>query len=545
MKDMKKNKIWAWLIAICLIISSIPLSIQATVAESADTKLSMCVTCGGASVNEIKEGDILSVTVSLDYFQSSVTDDKDPLITTMQFFIPFDESIFEYVDDSMGNGHINAVNNTSGKFLDVNVDGNTIKAAAVYKDIATGALEETYYGYDLFSFELKVKENVDTTEVAELGFTNVILKNMDLEEPYTNIAEKISFTVAEPECEHIGGTATCTKLAECEVCGEAYGSLNEHNHTGTAEVRNAYDATCGKSGYTGDIHCSDCGKILLNGSYTEATGIHDWNDGEVEIEPTITTAGTMLYICKECGATKREEIPKLEQNPNPNPDPDEPCEHTGGTATCKDQAVCVLCGEAYGYLDGNNHIGEIEIRNGSEATCIEYGYTGDTYCKDCGELILTGSTVEPTGEHDWNAGEVVKEATTTEAGEKLYTCLVCKEMKSEEIPKLEVTPDPEPEPEPTPEIKIGKPQITVKNSGSKKVKITWKKVKNVTGYQVYRATAKKGKYKLVKTIKGKSFTNKGLKKGKRYYYKVRAYKNINGEKIYGAYSKVKSVKVKK
>ena len=35
-----------------------------------------------------------------------------------------------------------------------------------------------------------------------------------------------------------------------------------------------------------------------------------------------------------------------------------------------------------------------EIRNQREATCKEKGYTGDTYCKDCGEKLASGTTIE-------------------------------------------------------------------------------------------------------------------------------------------------------
>ena len=74
------------------------------------------------------------------------------------------------------------------------------------------------------------------------------------------------------------------------------------------------------------------------------------------------------------------------------------------------------------------------------------------------------------------------------------------------------------------------------------------KDKNANGYVVYRATKKNGKYAAVKTInKGKTvtFTNKNLKKGKTYYYKIKAYKKVNGKKALGQFSAVKSVKIKK
>ena len=89
---------------------------------------------------------------------------------------------------------------------------------------------------------------------------------------------------------------------------------------------------------------------------------------------------------------------------------------------------------------------------------------------------------------------------------------------------------------------------SVKNSASKTAKITWEKVSGASGYEIYRATSKNGQYKKVTTIKKGgtvSYKNTKLKKGKTYYYKVRAYRTVNGKKVYGAYSSVKSVKIKK
>ena len=45
-----------------------------------------------------------------------------------------------------------------------------------------------------------------------------------------------------------------------------------------------------------------------------------------------------------------------------------------------------------------------EVRNAAEATCTEAGYTGDTYCVDCGELITEGEAIDALG-HDYVNGE--------------------------------------------------------------------------------------------------------------------------------------------
>lgn len=58
---------------------------------------------------------------------------------------------------------------------------------------------------------------------------------------------------------------------------------------------------------------------------------------------------------------------------------------------------------------------------------------------------------------------------------------------------------------------------------------------------VYQSTKKGSGYNKVKTIKKGntvSYTTKKLKKNKKYYYKVRAYRTVNGKKVYGAYSSV-------
>ncbi|MCQ4636615.1 hypothetical protein NE619_07725 [Anaerovorax odorimutans] len=87
--------------------------------------------------------------------------------------------------------------------------------------------------------------------------------------------------------------------------------------------------------------------------------------------------------------------------------------------------------------------------------------------------------------------------------------------------------------------KLSKPKLTNHAASSTSIKNTWNKVKGAKGYEVYRSTKAKGKYKKVKTIKkGKtvSWTNKKLKKNKKYYYKVRAYKMVKGKKKYSKFS---------
>ena len=89
---------------------------------------------------------------------------------------------------------------------------------------------------------------------------------------------------------------------------------------------------------------------------------------------------------------------------------------------------------------------------------------------------------------------------------------------------------------------------TVTSKKKRSVYLRWKKQKYAGGYEIYRGTGKKKGYKKVKTIKGGSkvsWTDKKVKGGKTYYYKIRAYRKIGGKKSVSGFSKVKRVKVKK
>lgn len=86
--------------------------------------------------------------------------------------------------------------------------------------------------------------------------------------------------------------------------------------------------------------------------------------------------------------------------------------------------------------------------------------------------------------------------------------------------------------------------VKVVNNKKKTVTITWKKTKNADGYVVYAATKKTGTYKAIKTIsssKVTKYTDKKVKKGKTYYYCVRAFYKNGNKKVY---SKQYSAKVK-
>ena len=95
---------------------------------------------------------------------------------------------------------------------------------------------------------------------------------------------------------------------------------------------------------------------------------------------------------------------------------------------------------------------------------------------------------------------------------------------------------------------VGKTKITSGKSSKGKVTLKWQKVNDAAGYVVYRSTKKGSGYtKIAEITKGSTvkYTDKTAKKGKKYYYKVRAVKaNEAGVDVFSAYSAAKAVKVK-
>ena len=203
------------------------------------------------------------------------------------------------------------------------------------------------------------------------------------ETPKTDHTYDDGTVTKKPTCIETGiKTYTCTVCQKTKT--EEIPAIG-HQHT---EIRNKKEATCTETGYTGDTYCKDCGTKLSSGEVISKKA-HDYEVKDRQ-KPTCTTDGYVLSVCKACGDEKQEVLPAT----------------------------------------GHQHT---EIRNKKEATCKAEGYTGDMYCKDCGEKLSDGKTIAKTTEHTWDAGKVTKAATCTEKGVKTYTCTVCGATKTEEI----------------------------------------------------------------------------------------------------------------
>ena len=224
-----------------------------------------------------------------------------------------------------------------------------------------------------------------------------------------------------------GGTATCTEKAKCAVCGAEYGDVLGHDFT---------------TSWTHDDNehwkqCSRCDK-------KDDVGPHTWDNGTITTAPTCTKAGEETYSCTKCGATKIEPIPATGHRWKSEWTSDathhwhecanESCdvtdnagkngyaEHSGGKATCKDKAICEICGDSYGSLDPNNHT-DLKHIDAKAATAAEEGNIAYWYCdgykkyfsdKDGTKEIakadtvtakLPGGTVKPSADKSPQTGD--------------------------------------------------------------------------------------------------------------------------------------------
>lgn len=107
-------------------------------------------------------------------------------------------------------------------------------------------------------------------------------------------------------------------------------------------------------------------------------------------------------------------------------------------------------------------------------------------------------------------------------------------------PSMVATNPPVPTKSPSRYFTNKRPVVNIKTSSANSHKLSWKKIAGATGYSVYKSTSQTGTYSLYKNVKGNSVTVKKLKKGKKYYYVVIAYKKTKGLLSYSKTSKVVS-----
>ena len=209
------------------------------------------------------------------------------------------------------------------------------------------------------------------------------------------------------KAEHSGGTATCTQRATCTVCGAEYGDALGHDFT---------------TSWTHDDneHWKQCSRCDAKDDVSP----HTWDSGTVTTAPTCTKAGEETYSCTECGATKTEPIDATGHSwksdwtsdathhwhecANENCDVTDNAgkngyaEHSGGKATCTQNAVCEFCKASYGSPDQNNHT-DLKHIDAKAATAAEEGNIAYWYCDGCKKYFSDAAATK----------EITKAATVT------------------------------------------------------------------------------------------------------------------------------------
>ena len=206
---------------------------------------------------------------------------------------------------------------------------------------------------------------------------------------------------------HSGGTATCTQRATCTVCGAEYGDALGHDFTTSW----AHDD---------NMHWKQCSRCDAKDDVSP----HTWDSGTVTTAPTCTKAGKKTYSCTKCGATKTEPIDATGHSwksdwtsdathhwhecANENCDVTDNAgkngyaEHSGGKATCTQNAVCEICKASYGSLDPNNHT-DLKHIDAKAATAAEEGNIAYWYCDGCKKYFSDAAATK----------EITKAATVT------------------------------------------------------------------------------------------------------------------------------------
>lgn len=134
----------------------------------------------------------------------------------------------------------------------------------------------------------------------------------------------------------------------------------------------------------GKLTASDARSILRASVNLEELHVHKFTKREVIKEATCTEKGLVKLTC-ECGESKTEEIP----------------------------------------VNPNNHKGETVTKNAKKATCCEEGYSGDIYCKACGNLIEKGQVIaKDSANHSGGTEKTEIKATCCSVGYK--DAVICK-----------------------------------------------------------------------------------------------------------------------
>lgn len=460
--------------------------------------------------------------------------------------------------NSLNNGTTKPGDNTSERWTNWN-NRTTSATVAITFTWATAQLLSSanmYYYIDNCSNvpeSLKFEYSLNGTDFKEVAFTDETTETYSLGESHTYTFEKVINPVALKITftQQDGTTGNhCVGLTEVELM----------TYAATLEA-NSSAALSGISVDGNPLESFDADILEYNADGNEITVTSDENVG-ITVLPVCENVVRILTIAED-GNDSRTYTVTLTSMPT--------CSHENTEirntkeATCTEEGYtgdtyCTECRELVTSGEVIPAAGHATVfQNEKEATCTETGYTGDKICTICRETVETGTVIPALG-HSYNDGVVTKEATTEEEGVKTYTCTVCGNTKTESIPKLE----PEPEAKLVPEVTL----TVAKSSTSGKISLTGKfedytnqdEYLEVTGHGfVYYPQAKLGTRTLTVDTPGRTRVNVSKFKTDGSYtytmtplyattkYVVRAflaYTDENGRMVY-AYSAPKTISYNK
>ena len=250
-----------------------------------------------------------------------------------------------------------------------------------------------------------------------------------------------------------------------------WGTAKPCDHKNT-EIRNAKDATCTVSGYTGDTYCKDCGEKIGTGTAIPAKGHtevideavaatcttpgktegkhcsvcnevlvaqkeipakgHSWDEGVITTSPTCSDAGVKTYTCTVCSETKTEVLNATGHTPVDVAEQPATCTEAGHTAGVK----CSVCGATISGIEEIPATGHTEVIDEAvAATCTTPGKTEGKHCSVCNEVLVAQEEIPAKG-HTEVIDEAVAATCTTPGKTEGKHCSVCNEVlvAQEEIP---------------------------------------------------------------------------------------------------------------
>lgn len=183
-------------------------------------------------------------------------------------------------------------------------------------------------------------------------------------------------------------------------------------------VENKAIKTCSEGGYTGDVICDLCGKVVKHGENIEPDSEHNYINYK-SIEPTCNEYAKNYLRCVNCG------YETVEENEERGYADHKYVLVNSVKATCTTDGYlgdskCEYCGlenenqpenkviKAYHNVEPGT-LGSYLINdyNSVEATCEKEGYTGDVYCTICHKVIEEGKTIEKL-EHSFTDGKCIE-----------------------------------------------------------------------------------------------------------------------------------------